>query len=97
MMCLTHSNACSGELRHGTCSFALNTQVLIKINNVYVNLKSQMKLDLCIHEALSYTLGTMETAIVGVAINTSIMLMFENLSSKAEQKTTIARYPNLLY
>ena len=38
----------SGKLRHGTCHFALDTQVFIKISNVYRNLKDQMKLDLCI-------------------------------------------------
>ena len=39
------------------------------MNSVYGNLKDQMKLDLCIYEALSYTYGTMETVFVGVAIN----------------------------
>ena len=33
--------------------FALDTQVFIKTSNVYRNLKGQMKLDLCIGEALS--------------------------------------------
>ena len=49
--------------------FALDTQVLIKISNVYINLKGHMKLDLCIGEALSYMHVTIETAFVGVAIN----------------------------
>ena len=49
--------------------FALNTQVFIKISNVYGNLKDQMKLDLCICEVLSYKHITMETTFVGVAIN----------------------------
>ena len=57
----------SGELRHGTCHFC--TQVFIKISIVYRNLKDQMKLDLCICEALSYMRVTIETAFVGVAIN----------------------------
>ena len=37
----------------------------IKINNVYGNLKDQMKLDLC----QGYTHGTMKTAFVGEAVN----------------------------
>ena len=49
--------------------FALDTQVFIKTSNVYRNLKGQMKLNLCIGEALSYTHVTIETAFVGVAIN----------------------------
>ena len=49
--------------------FTLDTQVFIKINSVYGNLKDQMKLDLCIYEALSSTYVTMETVYVGVAIN----------------------------
>ena len=53
----------------GHVIFTLDTQAFIKINNVYGNLKDQMKLDLCICEALSYTQGTMETAFVGMAIN----------------------------
>ena len=40
----------SGKLRHGTC----HLQVFQK-SSVYGNLKDQMKLDLCICEALSYT------------------------------------------
>ena len=44
-------------------------QVFIKINNVHGNLKDQMKLDLCVCEALSYMHVTMETAIVRIAIN----------------------------
>ena len=39
---------------------ALDTQGISKINSVYGN-KDQMKLDLCIYEALSYMHGTMET------------------------------------
>ena len=53
----------------GHVIFTLDTQVLIKISNVYGNLKDQMKLDLCICEALSYMHVTIETAFVGVAIN----------------------------
>ena len=54
----------------GHIIFALGTQVFIKIsNNVYGNLEDQMKLDLCISETQSYTHGTMETALVGEAIN----------------------------
>ena len=49
----------------GHVIFALDTQVFIKISNVYRNLK----LDLCIGEALSYMHVTIETAFVGVAIN----------------------------
>ena len=49
--------------------FALDTQVFIKTSNVYRNLKGQMKLNLCIGEALSYTHITIETAFVGMAIN----------------------------
>ena len=49
--------------------FALHTQVFIKISNVHRNLKDQMKLDLCMCEALSYMHVTIETAFVGVAIN----------------------------
>ena len=36
---------------------------------MYGNLKDQMKLDLCICEALSYMHVTMETVFVGMAIN----------------------------
>ena len=39
----------------GHVIFALDTQLFIKITNVYRNLKDQIKLDLCICEALSYT------------------------------------------
>ena len=53
----------------GHVIFALDTQVFIKISNVYRNLKYQMKLDLCICESLSYTHVTIETAFVGMAIN----------------------------
>ena len=53
----------------GHVIFALDTQVFIKISNVYRNLNDQMKLDLCICEALSYTHVTIETAFVGMAIN----------------------------
>ena len=53
----------------GHVIFALDTQVFIKISNVYRNLKGLMKVDLCIGEALSYTHVTIETAFVGVAIN----------------------------
>ena len=53
----------------GNVIFALDTQVFIKIGNVFRNLKDQMKLDLCICEALSYMHVTMETTFVGVAIN----------------------------
>ena len=52
----------------GHVIFALDTQVFIKISNVYGNLKDQMKLDLCICESLS-THVTIETAFVGMAIN----------------------------
>ena len=52
----------------GHVIFALDTQVFIKISNVYRNLKDQMKLDLCICEALIYSHITIETAFVGVAI-----------------------------
>ena len=53
----------------GHVIFALDTQVFIKINIGYQNLKDQMKLDLCIYEALGYVHDTMETTFVGVAIN----------------------------
>ena len=59
----------SGELRHGTCHFYTIYTGISKISNMYENLKDQMKFDLCICEALSYTYGTMETVYVGVAIN----------------------------
>ena len=39
----------------GHVIFALDPQLFIKITNVYRNLKDQIKLDLCICEALSYT------------------------------------------
>ena len=44
----------SGELRHGTCHFYTMYTGISKIHSVYGNLKLQMKLDLCICEALSY-------------------------------------------
>ena len=53
----------------GLVIFALDTQVFIKISSVYRNLKDQMKLDLCIGEALSCTHVTIETTFVGMAIN----------------------------
>ena len=59
----------SGELRHGRVVFALDTQVFIRNSNVYRNPIDQMKLDLCIREALSYTHVTIETAFAGMAIN----------------------------
>ena len=46
----------SGELRHGTCHFYTIYTGISKISSVYGNLKDQMKLDLCICEALSYML-----------------------------------------
>ena len=46
---------CSGELRHGTCHFYTIYTGISKISSVYGNLKDQMKLDLCICEALTYT------------------------------------------
>ena len=61
----------SGELRHGQVIFALDTQVFIKISNVYRNLNDQMKLDSCIREALSYTHVTIEITFVGMAIITT--------------------------
>ena len=54
----------------GHVIFALDTQVLIKIN-VYENPKDQMKLDLCICEALSCMHITMEITFVGMAIITT--------------------------
>ena len=59
----------SGELRHGTCHFYTRYTGISNINSVYGNLKDQMKLDLCVCEALSYTYSTMETIFVGMAIN----------------------------
>jgi len=53
----------------GHVIFGLDTQVFIKISNVYRNLKDQMKFDLCTCEALSYMHVTIETAFVGVATN----------------------------
>ena len=53
----------------GRVIFALDTLVFTKISNVYGNLKHQMKLDLCICEALNYMHVAIETAFVGVAIN----------------------------
>ena len=48
--------------------FALDTQAFI-ITIVYGNLKDEMKLDMCICEALNFLHGTMETAFLGMAIN----------------------------
>ena len=59
----------SGELRHKTCHFYTRHTGNSQINSVYGNPNDQVKLDLCIHEAVSYTYGTMETVYVGVAIN----------------------------
>ena len=42
-------------LRHGTSHFYTIYTGISKINSQYGNLKDQMKLDLCICEALSYT------------------------------------------
>ena len=53
----------------GHVIFALDTQVFIKNSNVNRNPIDQMKLDLCICEALSYMHITIETAFVGMAIN----------------------------
>ena len=53
----------------GHVIFALDTQVFIKISNVYGNPKDQMKLNLNICETPSYMHATMATAFVGVAIN----------------------------
>ena len=53
----------------GQVIFALDTQVFIKISNVYRNPKDQMKPNLCICEALSYTHVTIETTFVSMAIN----------------------------
>jgi len=52
----------------GHVIFGLDTQMFIKISNVYRNLKDQMKLDLCICEAPSYMHVTIETTFVGMAI-----------------------------
>ena len=49
--------------------FTLGTQVFQKSMCVCGNLKDQMRLDLCIYEALSFMYITMETVFVGVAIN----------------------------
>ena len=46
----------SGELRHRTCHFCTRYTGISKFNSVYRNLKDQMKLELYIDEALSYTL-----------------------------------------
>ena len=59
----------SGELRHETCPFYTRYTSISKINSECGNLKDQMKLDLCIYEALSYMYSAMETVFVGVAIN----------------------------
>ena len=65
LVCVHNVSACSvfrnrscthsGELRHGTCHFYTIYTGISKINSVCGNLKDQMKLDLCIWEALSYT------------------------------------------
>ena len=78
----------------GHVIFTLDTQGISKINGVYGNLKDQMKFDLCICEALSYTYGTNET-ICGRGYQLPIILfklIYENISLKAEQKTTVACY-----
>ena len=46
----------SGELRHGTCHFCTRYTGISKINSGYRNPKDQIKLELYIDEALSYTL-----------------------------------------
>ena len=58
------------------------------------NLKDQMKLDLCIYEAVSY-MSVHGNDICGHGHQLaliSIKLIFENISSTAEQKTTVACY-----
>ena len=50
-----HCSIYSGKLRHGTCHFCTRYTGFIKISNAYRNLKDQMKLDLCICEALICT------------------------------------------
>ena len=83
----------SGELRHGTCHFYTMYTGISKIHSVHGNLKHQMKLDLCICEALSYT-RYHGNRICGRGYQLpliSIKPIFENISSKAEQKT-VARY-----
>ena len=66
--CKLHLHALhSGELRHRTCHFYARYTGISKINSVYGNLRDQMKLDLCIHEALKHS--TMDTVFVGMAIN----------------------------
>ena len=57
------------QIKAWDMSFLHWIHVFIKISNVYRNVKGQMKLDLCIGEALSYTHITIETTFVGVAIN----------------------------
>ena len=65
-----------------------------KINSVYGNLQDQMKLDLCICEALSYT-WYHGSRICGRGYQLpliSIKPIFENISWKAGQKMTVACY-----
>ena len=71
----------------------LDTQV-IKINSVYVNLKDQMKLDLCICEGIG-TVPWKPHLWAWQSMTTNIN--YVNKSSKAEQKMMIALYQNLLY
>ena len=82
------------ELRHGTCHFYTIYTGISKISSVYGNLKDQMKLDLCICEALRYTSVPWKPQLWACyqLPLISIKPMFENISSKAEQKTTVARY-----
>ena len=64
-----------------------------KINSMYGNLNGQMKLDLCIYEALSYMSVPWKPYGHGYQLPLiSIKPIFENISSRAEQKTTVARY-----
>ena len=61
---------------------------------VHPCLNTPEKLHLCIYEALRYPYGTMETVYVHgyQLLLSSIKLIFENISLKAEQKTTAACY-----
>ena len=81
----------SDKLRHGSCNFYIVYTGISKINSVYENLKDQMKLDLCICEALSYTLVPWKPYL-WAWLSISIKPIFETISSKAEQKTMVARY-----
>ena len=75
----------------GHVIFTIDTQVFQKS---VINLKDKMKFDLCIYEALNYKYDTMET-ICGCGYELpliSFKLIFENSSSKAEQKTAVAHY-----